>query len=36
MNFLLIPDPALDGFHPAVSAWFRSTFPAVTPAQAQA
>lgn len=36
MNFPLIPDPALDGFHPAVSAWFRSTFPAVTPAQAQA
>lgn len=36
MNLPLIPDPALDGFHPAVSAWFRSTFPAVTPAQAQA
>ncbi|MCD5990357.1 DEAD/DEAH box helicase [Pseudomonas sp. CDFA 553] len=36
MNLPLIPDPALDGFHPAVSAWFRNTFPAVTPAQAQA
>lgn len=29
-------DPLLHGFHPAVSAWFNSTFPAVTPAQAQA
>ena len=29
-------DPALDGFHPAVRAWFQHTFPAVTPAQAQA
>lgn len=36
MNLPLIPDPALDGFHPAVSAWLRNTFPAVTPAQAQA
>jgi len=36
MNLPHIIDPALDGFHPAVSAWFRSTFPAVTPAQAQA
>ncbi|MNF31796.1 ATP-dependent DNA helicase RecQ [compost metagenome] len=29
-------DPALHGFHPAVSTWFNSSFPAVTPAQAQA
>jgi ATP-dependent Lhr-like helicase len=36
MNLPLIPEPALEGFHPAVSAWFRDTFPAVTPAQAQA
>ena len=26
----------LDAFHPAVSAWFRETFPAPTAAQAQA
>ena len=31
-----MPDPVLDAFHPAVSAWFRSTFPAITAAQAQA
>ena len=36
MNLPLIAEPALEGFHPAVSAWFRDTFPAVTPAQAQA
>jgi ATP-dependent Lhr-like helicase len=36
MNLAQISDPALEGFHPAVSAWFRSTFPAVTPAQAKA
>lgn len=29
-------DTVLDDFHPAVSAWFRSTFPSVTHAQAQA
>ncbi|UXI66363.1 DEAD/DEAH box helicase [Tahibacter amnicola] len=27
---------SLDAFHPAVSAWFRSTFPAPTPAQCEA
>ena len=27
---------ALDGFHPAVGAWFHSRFAAPTPAQAQA
>src|SRR5476649_3087783 len=36
MNLLHSPAPALSGFHPAVSAWFRSTFPAVTAAQAHA
>jgi ATP-dependent Lhr-like helicase len=36
MNLLQTPDPVLDAFHPAVSAWFRSTFPAITAAQAQA
>ncbi|WP_166358670.1 DEAD/DEAH box helicase [Pseudomonas akapageensis] len=29
-------DPLLHGFHPAVSAWFNASFPAVTPAQARA
>ena len=28
--------PPLDGFHPAVAAWFTATFPAPTPAQVQA
>jgi ATP-dependent Lhr-like helicase len=28
--------PPLDGFHPAVAAWFTETFPAPTPAQVQA
>jgi len=36
MNLPQTLDPVLSDFHPAVSAWFRSTFPAVTPAQAQA
>ena len=36
MNLSHMPDPVLDAFHPAVSAWFRSTFPATTAAQAQA
>jgi ATP-dependent Lhr-like helicase len=36
MNLLQTPDPVLDAFHPAVSAWFSSTFPAITAAQAQA
>jgi ATP-dependent helicase Lhr and Lhr-like helicase len=36
MNLLTSPDPVLSEFHPAVSAWFHSTFPAVTAAQAQA
>ncbi|UII70956.1 DEAD/DEAH box helicase [Pseudomonas sp. HN11] len=36
MNLPESTDRALDGFHPAVSAWFRSTFPSVTAAQAQA
>jgi ATP-dependent Lhr-like helicase len=36
MNLPQTPDPVLDAFHPAVSAWFRSTFPAITAAQAQA
>ncbi|HEX8587204.1 DEAD/DEAH box helicase [Pseudomonas sp.] len=36
MNLSHMPDPVLDAFHPAVSAWFRSTFPAITAAQAQA
>ncbi len=30
------PDPVLSGFHPAVAGWFERTFPAPTPAQAQA
>ncbi|WP_458375980.1 DEAD/DEAH box helicase [Pseudomonas pergaminensis] len=36
MNLPESTDTVLDGFHPAVSTWFRSTFPSVTGAQAQA
>ena len=36
MNLPESTDTALDGFHPAVSTWLRSTFPSVTGAQAQA
>ena len=36
MNQPAQTDPALAGFHPAVRAWFQHSFPAVTPAQAQA
>ncbi len=36
MNLPESTDTALTGFHPAVSTWFRSTFPSVTGAQAQA
>ncbi|MGE8154837.1 DEAD/DEAH box helicase [Pseudomonas vancouverensis] len=36
MNLPLPADSALNGFHPAVSAWFSHTFPAVTAAQARA
>ena len=36
MNLLKTHDPVLDAFHPAVAAWFRQTFPAVTAAQGQA
>ena len=36
MNLPIPLDAALAGFHPAVSAWFRSTFPTVTAAQARA
>src|SRR5476649_420765 len=36
MNLLHSPAPALSGFHPIFSAWFRSTFPTVTAAQARA
>lgn len=36
MNLSPASDLVLDAFHPAVSAWFRTTFPAVTAAQAQA
>ncbi|WP_236194188.1 DEAD/DEAH box helicase [Pseudomonas glycinae] len=36
MNLPLPTDAALAGFHPAVSAWFSSTFPTVTAAQARA
>lgn len=36
MNLPISADSALTGFHPAVSAWFTSTFPAVTAAQARA
>ncbi|WP_338806331.1 DEAD/DEAH box helicase [Pseudomonas chlororaphis] len=36
MNLPHIPADALPGFHPAVSAWFNSCFPAATAAQARA
>ncbi|MFJ2364890.1 DEAD/DEAH box helicase [Pseudomonas sp. NPDC087697] len=36
MNLPESADSVLNGFHPAVSAWFNSTFPAVTAAQAGA
>ncbi|USW00566.1 DEAD/DEAH box helicase [Pseudomonas pergaminensis] len=36
MNLPESTDTVLDGFHPAVSTWFRSTFPSVTGAQEQA
>ncbi|MFC6337630.1 DEAD/DEAH box helicase [Pseudomonas sp. CCM 7891] len=36
MNLSQSTDTVLNGFHPAVSAWFRSSFPSVTQAQAQA
>ncbi|MBU6960972.1 DEAD/DEAH box helicase [Pseudomonas sp. CVAP len=36
MNLPVSADSALAGFHPAVRAWFNSTFPAVTAAQAGA
>ncbi len=36
MNLPIPSDAALSGFHPAVSAWFNNTFPAVTAAQARA
>ncbi|MDR9752919.1 DEAD/DEAH box helicase [Pseudomonas sp. SZMC_28357] len=36
MNLPLPANPAMAGFHPAVSAWFNASFPAVTAAQAQA
>ncbi|APC17345.1 ATP-dependent DNA helicase [Pseudomonas frederiksbergensis] len=36
MNLPESADSALSGFHPAVSAWFNNTFPAVTAAQAGA
>ena len=36
MNLPIPADSALSGFHPAVSAWFSHTFPAVTAAQARA
>lgn len=36
MNLPESTDTVLNGFHPAVSAWFRSTFPSVTTAQARA
>ncbi|WP_348748976.1 DEAD/DEAH box helicase [Pseudomonas rhodesiae] len=36
MNVSESTDTVLNGFHPAVSAWFRSSFPSVTAAQAQA
>ena len=36
MNLPIPTDAALAGFHPAVSAWFSSTFPTVTAAQARA
>src|SRR5471032_2161672 len=36
MNLPETTDTVLNRFHPAVSAWFRSSFPSVTSAQAQA
>ncbi len=36
MNLPAATPPVLDGFHPAVSAWFTATFPSVTAAQARA
>ncbi|MDZ4327237.1 MAG: DEAD/DEAH box helicase [Pseudomonas sp.] len=36
MNLPIPTDAALTGFHPAVSAWFSSTFPTATAAQARA
>ncbi|MGC1330824.1 DEAD/DEAH box helicase [Pseudomonas sp.] len=36
MTLPAFDDPALDGFHPAVRAWFQHSFPATTPAQAAA
>ena len=36
MNLPISTDAALAGFHPAVSAWFSSTFPTATAAQARA
>lgn len=36
MNVSESTDTVLNGLHPAVSAWFRSSFPCVTAAQAQA
>lgn len=36
MNLPIPADSALDGFHPAVSAWFSNTFATVTAAQARA
>lgn len=36
MNLAESVSPGLDGFHPAVSAWFKRTFAAVTTAQARA
>jgi ATP-dependent Lhr-like helicase len=36
MNLPESTDTVLNGFHPAVNAWFRSTFASVTAAQAQA
>lgn len=36
MNLPESTNTVLNGFHPAVSTWFRSTFPSVTAAQAQA
>ncbi|WAH57492.1 DEAD/DEAH box helicase [Pseudomonas silvicola] len=36
MNLPASEDPTLNGFHPAVRAWFQHSFPALTPAQARA
>jgi ATP-dependent Lhr-like helicase len=36
MNLPPLIDPVLDALHPAVSAWFKCTFPSITAAQAQA